>query len=1088
MRKMKKILVFALVLSMLMPLGSAFADEETDDVTDNSQTSEGDDATTEGEEEEEEVKEDESMDIEYDTTVDYLKTNMTQIGKEGDYTIYTGTTKNKKELEKLIDGSAKIKEDDYTPETYSVYSQALSKAQTVNANVMATQRQLDEAWIELDRAHEGLVKKNAKEKTTKETDTVDKSKLEKAIGKLDADLVSEDYTEYTWEVYQAAVNNANGIMAKSNATQEEVNAAKEELEYAKDKLSQHNPQIIAITKTIDGKEVVMSTFEVGEAEDGKIISSSKKGFWIVETDVNVTRMSNFFMRLLSELVEDAFMSVDLQTVFYMNPKTLEVEEEYDYVSEDDENGRLYKSADGRMLFTTLDGGRLLADIELVTENANFKLYADSESHKVALYDVKADKYWWNTPVNPYGDSTVIDATKGTTMKTAQRNQTASGLILEYGDLRQEKRNITSLYSASTLTNPTKGTEEWTLSSEGITIKYDYKDAGFVVPVQYILHEDRLEVTVDIKDIVEVDTNEVDGKIITSLTMAPYFGASPETDLAGNEVNGYMIVPDGSGAVIEYNNDKEGYSSYSQTLYGRDKTTVPLNAPRVTEQAYLPVVATVTGNTGLVAIATDGNANASVNAQVSKQNKQSFNNVYFKFNLRSKDDYYMGGTDGTRITVFEKGDIKTEKISVSYYPISTEENDEVNYADVAAVYRNYLINEQGLEKKTQSNKSNFYVDLYGGVLQETSICGIPVDMKTEVTGFSQAEEILNQLNDGGVKDIIVNYNDWTNKSMVGKISTKFKPAGVLGGKSDYEDLENTAESMGALIFPSLQNMQMDSSSWGYLTINSTATRVSNAQSRQSEYSMAFGVALSGKSPALLTPNSYTKVFTQMIESYTKKDVSNIGFGDYSSTLVSDFSKKNSLSREQNMNNLIEQYKNASEKMENVIADEANSYVIPYADYITNVPVYSSQYNVVDYDIPFYQMVVHGYVPYSSTPVNANSNAEEVFLLSLASGSGIHYDMIYKESYELLDTDYADYYYANYGSWMEQAIKQYKASEEILSQVSEMVITDYQIDNETGIIKTTYNDSVVVTVDTKNATADVNGTTYDLSSAIEGGLNR
>ncbi len=1087
MRKMKKIIVFALVLTMLMPLGSAFADEESDVNTDVG-ASTGDDVTAEGEEDEDEVEEDESMDIDYDTTIDYIKTNMSQIGKNGDYTIYTGTTKNKKELQKLIDGDAKIKSEDYTAETYSVYAQALAKAKTVDANVHATQRQLDEVWIELDRAHEGLVKVNAKEKTTKVTDTVDKSKLEKAIAKLDADLVAEDYTEYTWEVYQNAVNNANGIMAKANATQEEVNAAKEELAYAEDKLTQHNPQIIAITKTKDGKETIMSTFEVGEEEDGRIISSSKKGFWIVETDVNVTRVSNFFMRLLSELVEDAFMSVDLKTVFYMNTKTLEVEKEYDYVSEDANNGRLYVSEDGRMLFTTLEGNRLLADVELVTENANFKLYADSETHKVALYDIKADKYWWNTPVNPYGDNTTIDPIKGTAMKSAQRNQTASGLVLEYGDLRQEKRNITSLYSASTLTSPVKGTEEWSMSGDGLTITYDYKEAGFVVPVKYILHDDRLEVTVDIKDIVEVDTNEVDGKIITSLTLAPYFGASPETDLAGNDVDGYMIVPDGSGAVIEYNNDKEGYSSYSQTLYGRDKTTVPLNAPRVTEQAYLPVVATVTGNTGLVAIATDGNGNASVNAQVSKQNKQAFNTVYFKFNLRGKDDYYMGGTDGTRITVFEKGDIKTDKISVSYYPISTEETDEVNYADVAAVYRNYLINEQGLEKKTESNKSNFYVDLYGGVLQETSVFGIPVDMKTEVTGFSQAEEILNQLNDGGVKDIIVNYTDWTNKSMVGKISTKFKPAGVLGGMSDYEDLQKTADSMGAKIFPSLSNMKMISSSWGYLTINSTAIRVSNAQSRQSEYSTAFGIALSGKSPALLTPNSYTKVMTQMIESYTKKDVKNIGFGDYSNTLVSDFSKKNFLGREQNMENLVEQYKNASETMDNVIADEANSYIIPYADYITNVPVYSSQYNVVDYDIPFYQMVVHGYVPYSTTAINANSNAEEVFLLSLASGSGIHYDMIYKESYELLDTDYDELYYANYGSWMNQAINQYKASAEILSQVSDMIITDYQIDNETGIIKTTYNDSVVITIDTKNATADVNGTEYDLSSAIEGGLNR
>lgn len=1076
---MKKILVFALVLTMLMPLGSAFAAEEsTDGATSDTVTS------TEGEEavEEEEEEEDESMDIDVETTIEYVKENMTLIDTEGDYHIYTGVVKNKKELEKLL---KKVEDaEDYTPETYAVYKKAFDEASAVAKDIHATQYQLDEAWITLDRAAEALVKVNAKPKKDKEeSGEVDTSKLEKALEKLDADLVAEDYTEYTWKIYNEAVDKAKALVANPT-TQAEIDAAKDELDYAEDKLTEAPSDILAITINRDGKEILMSTFEKGEVEDGKAVSSSKKGFWVIETNADFTEVSKFYMRLLSNLVEDAFVTVDLETVYYMDSKSLEVESEYDYESEDAENGRLYKSADGRMLFTTLDGKRLLADIELVTENANLKLYADTESHKIALYDVKGDKFWWSTPVNPYGDSTVIDDTKGSTMKLPQRNQTASGLILEYGDLRQEKRNINSLYSENVFSKKNDGEEKWKLSKEGVTVTYNYKTAGFVVPVNYILHEDRLEVSVNIADVTEVDTNNVDGKIITSLTMAPSFGATPRTDLAGNEVNGYMIVPDGSGAVIEYNNDKEGYSSYSQTLYGRDKTTVPLKAPRVTEQAYLPLIATVSGSNGLVAIATDGDANASVNAQVSKQNKQAFNSVNFKFLLRSKDDYFMGGTDGTKITVFEKGKIKTEKISVSYYPISDAE--EVNYADVAAVYRNYLIENKGLEKKTESNKSNFYVDLYGGVMKETSIFGIPVDLKTEVTGFSQAQEIMQQLSDGGVNNIIVNYNDWTNKTIVGKISTSFKPSGVLGGMSDYEELAKAAGAIDAKIFPSISNMQMKKSSWGFFTMNSTAIRVSNAQSRQTKYSIAFGVKLSGKAPALLTPNSYSKAMNKMIDSFTDNDVKNIGFGDYSNTLVSDFSKRNALSREGTMNSLIAEYKKASETMENVIADEANAYILPYADYITNVPVYSSQYNVVDYDIPLYQMVVHGYVPYSSTPVNANSNAEEVFLLSLASGSSIHYDMIYEEAYELLDTDYSDLYYANYNSWMNQAIEQYKASEAILSQVSDKVITDYQVDTETGVITTTYDGSIVVTVDTKNATADVNGTVYDLSSAIEGGL--
>ncbi|MBE6837743.1 MAG: hypothetical protein E7509_07135 [Ruminococcus sp.] len=1074
--KLKKLLVFALVLTMLMPLGSAFAAEESTEGDVDSSVSE--DVI----EEEEEIEEDDSMDIDIDTSVEDVKGNMSLIGTVGDYTIYTGIVKDKSKLEKALDKEKK--EETYTPESYAVYKDAFDKATVIMNNPDATQYQIDEAYIALDRATEALVRNNAKPpKEKEEPDKIDTSNLQKDLEKLDSDLVAEDYTEYTWKLYQDTITYVTALIANPTS-QADVDAARDELKYVKGQLLEAPGEMLAIIANKDGKEILMSTFEKGKEKDGKVISTSKKGFWVVETDVNFTSVSKFYMRLLSNLVEDAFVTVDLQTVYYMNPKSLKIEDEYAYTSEDSENGRLYKSSKGRMLFTTLDGRRLLADVELATENKNFKLYADEESHKIALYDIKADKYWWSTPVNPYGDSTVIDDIKGTSMKLPQRNQAASGLILEYGDLSQGKRNTSSLYSEVTFMNSSKGNEKWKINKNGVTVTYNYKEAGFVIPVKYILHEDRLEVTVDMGEVVEKDTNSVDGKIITALTVAPSFGAESRTDLAGEKTEGYIIVPDGSGAVIEYNNNKEGYPSYSQILFGRDKTTIPMMAPKVTEQAYLPVVATVSGKNGLVAIATDGESNASVNAQVSKQNKQAFNTVNFKFHLRSKDDFFMGGSDGTKITVFEKGKIKTEKISVSYYPISDVK--EVNYADVAEVYRNYLIESEGLEKKTEANKSNFYVDLYGGVLKETSIFGIPVDLKTEITGFEDAQKIMQQLSDGGVNNLIINYNDWTNKSMVGKISTSFKPSGVLGGMSAYEDFAEAASKIEAKIFPSISNMEMDKSTWGFFTINSTAIRVSNAQSRQSKYSTAFGIQVSGKAPALLTPNAYSKAMNKMVESFTDKGVKNIGFGDYANTLVSDFSKRHALSREGTVASLVEEYKKANKTMENVIAEEPNAYILPYADYITNVPVYSSQYNVVDYDIPLYQMVIHGYVPFSSTPVNANSNAEEVFLLSLAAGAGIHYDMIYEEAYELLDTDYDDLYYANYNSWMTQAIEQYKVSEAILSQVSDKVITDYQINTKTGVIKTTYDDSIVITVDTKNATADVNGTVYDLSSATEGGL--
>lgn len=723
----------------------------------------------------------------------------------------------------------------------------------------------------------------------------------------------------------------------------------------------------------------------------------------------------------------------------------------------------------------------LESCEEVASNDNFILYADEENDRLCLFVKSSKKYWWTSPINVQSDNTIIDVSKNSTMKPAVRKQIASSLAIRVGDLRQEKR------SESSPTYSSKAKIKYDKEENGVAITYDYvnKDINVKLVVHYVLEDDNLYVYADTSEIEEKDTNAVDGRILTKILLCPQFGAVSATDIDGNPTEGYMIVPDGSGAVINYNNGKTNYSSYSHQVYGRDYTTVPSNAPHVNEQAYLPVLATVSGKSGIVAVATDGDANVTAKAQVSGQNKQAYNSCYFEFETRGSDSFYMSGGDrSNEITVFEKnGDIKGKRFGIKYFPLDKDE--DINYADCAEVYRNYLIETKGLTSKVTDDKTNFYVDLFGGVMKTKSIVGVPVSLKTEITGFSQASEIIDKLKNYGIENIVANYNDWTNESIKNEVSTEVEPSGTLGGDDEFFDFINNS---GAEVYPSMNNFKMDSGRLGYMTLTSTAIRISNAYSRQSSYSPAFGVAEKGVSPALIAPNVYNKIFDEMTESYKDNGLKTIGFGDYSAKLVSDHSKKDPYSREKTMETIIAGYEKASKEVGSILADSANAYIIPYASHITNVPVYSSGYNVTDLDIPFYQMVIHGYVPYSTKPINASSSSDETFLLALASGSAIHYDMTYEEAAELKDTEYDDLYYSNYEGWLESASKQYKISNEVLSSVAGMTISKYEVSDDKNIITTTYtkdSENVVIVIDKSAGTATVDGKVIELSDAIEGG---
>ncbi len=760
--------------------------------------------------------------------------------------------------------------------------------------------------------------------------------------------------------------------------------------------------------------------------------------------------------------------------------TEEAETEQEEASDEEAAGEEEEASDEEELPDPITDEEAIAleTCREVASNDNFIMYADEENDRIGLYVKSSGKYWWTSPINVMADDTIINTERGTTMRTTQRNSIASSIAIKVGDLRQERRTESPapVYS-------TRASQTWEDEDNGVAVTYSYSSEGVTLTVHYELCDDNLYVYVDSSEIVEENTSSLDGKVLTKLQLCPYFGAVSATE-NGEPTEGYMIVPDGSGAVINYNNGKVNYADYSQQVYGRDYTAVPLTAPRVTEQAYMPVVATVSGNSGLVAVVSDGDANVYAKAQVSGQNNQAYNNCYFEFETRSQDTFFMSGDTSNRITVFEDGDIKTERFGIRYYPVDNEEG--VNYADCAEVYRNYLIDYKGLTQKTEADSNDLYIDFFGGVLKQTSILGLPFMLKTEITGFSQAQEIVNTFKENGISDIVVNYNDWTNKSINNKISTKVKPSGTLGGSGDFESFLATE---GIDVFPSMNNSQMDSSSWGFMTFTNTAIRVSNAYSRQSTYSPAFGIPETGVAPALLAPNSYVKVFDQMIESYTDEELDKIGFGDYSTKLVSDFSASNSSSRSQTMNTIVEGYSAAAEQVGSIICDGANAYVLPYASHVTNVPVYSSGYNLTDYDIPFYQMVIHGYVPYSTKPINASSNTGETFMLALAAGSSMHYDMVYEDASELKDTEYDELYYSNYAGWVDMATEQSMLASDILSGVSDMTISNYEISDDGNVLTTTYSkdgSEVVIEIDMAAQTASVDGQVYDLANAIEGGI--
>lgn len=694
----------------------------------------------------------------------------------------------------------------------------------------------------------------------------------------------------------------------------------------------------------------------------------------------------------------------------------------------------------------------LAAAELVAENDKLAFYVNKSEVTLALVDKNTGEIWWSNPINADGSSG----------KKAQIQELKAGMVLTFGE--PSKRKTTNANSK------VKGKAKITSASNGIKITYKFNSAKITIPVTYTLEDDHLKLSVQTSEIKEEDGD----KLTTKLAFMTTFGA------AANDETGYFVIPDGSGALINFNNGKTGLKTYSNKVYGRDITPVNQTAPAVTEQVYLPMYGIVKGNSGMMVVADKGDTAATINAYVAGQNKTDYNSCYFDFEIRTSDEYQMGASNDSPLKVFEKRGILVPEIEVRYYPVSNADKQDIDYVDIAAKYRDYLTSDCGVKVSESVKDVPLYVDLYGGVLKKESVLGFPVTMQHAATTFKEAQNILSELSADGADNIVATYNEWTAADIKEKVSDKAKPASKLGGNSDFNKLLSFAESNNISIYPNVDNLTFKSGN-GYWTVTDTAIRVSNAYSRQITYDYAYGIENKFyKSMALLAPGAYERMFNNLAKSYSKYGLGNIAVGSASTVIYGDYGKK-ATSKEMMKGIVQTGYQKLDEQVGSVLADGANAYVLPYVDRITDVPLNSSKFDVFDADIPLYQIVMHGIKSYSTPAVNGQAQIGDVILYAVASGSALNFDLMAEEANELKDTRYDVYYYADSAYWNKDAASVYGFVKEILSDVSTETITGYKVlDN--GNTETTYSNGTKITVNYTDKTVKKGSKTYSLYDYI------
>jgi hypothetical protein len=575
--------------------------------------------------------------------------------------------------------------------------------------------------------------------------------------------------------------------------------------------------------------------------------------------------------------------------------------------------------------------------------------------------------------------------------------------------------------------------------------------SFEIGIEVKLTEKGMKMSV-IKDSIVEDDNAK----LASVSLFPHFGTAI-SKLGGEETEGYIVLPDGSGAVIEFNNGKYYQQPYSKKLYGHDLGLLPYKMPETQQKISIPLYGMVKENGGFAAIITEGDANATINADVSGR-VDSYNKVYPTFNFREYEAIILGtGFNQYALDLWTEEIVDTD-FTVEYVFLEEEKADYVN---IAKAYRNYLEDNFDFDGVDTTTETILTLEMLGAYEDKSFFLGIPYYRNKSLTTFDESQLILEMLKSRDVNNLNVIYKGMVNGGLSSGLSNGFDVEKVLGGNKDYQRLLNYTSENNIDVYPSVKLLTANDFDKLFDNYRYASARINGDLSKNFTYHLPSKLAYS-ESPGTLpfeddyviNPLYLEEILSDLINDYDNNLLafeflgSSLG-GSYGDNLVY---KQDALRIQEEMLGQLE---------EDILLSNPLGFSFPYTDFVTDLPLETTLYAILDYQIPLLQLIFAGKVDYTTVSLNlANQRTVQYyFLKTIESGSNLKYTVSYDKSTELKDTKFNYYFSTEYVNWIDRMEEQVKALDELGIHEGHLVDHKMVMNN---VFKVSYSHGLVILI--------------------------
>jgi len=560
--------------------------------------------------------------------------------------------------------------------------------------------------------------------------------------------------------------------------------------------------------------------------------------------------------------------------------------------------------------------------------------------------------------------------------------------------------------------------------------------------------------------------------ITTFSLMPYMGAG------GLDDEGYILVPDGSGALIHFNNGKQNQQQFTSIVYGWDEALVR-KAIINDNRSPFPVYGIQKNGNALLFIIENGASYATVFADVSGRNN-SWNNVYARYSMIHSEVMNISGRSQRDVYQYERALPEGESITLRLVVCG-----EDGYVGMAKEYRSWLLSKFPSINRRNDSSVPLAVEIVGAVNKTQHRLGIPFDLPLKLTSYNEAAGMLNDFSAMGWRNVSVKFNGWFNRSVDHTIPTRIKLISALGSRGDFQNLVNAARQGGYNLYPEVDFFFMKDKKLfdGFNLYNDASRYINRERIQRYPYSIVwFGERdMWGKLSYVAHPDK----MASMIENFSAKSaaygIENIAFRNIGARLAGDYNERQYVSREASMAMRQNTLNDLRQSGTGIMILSGHAYTAPWADIIIDLALESQNFGITDVSVPFYAIALHGLVPYTGKAINLAEDYSRNLLKIIESGAGLYFSFMTEEVAVLQETKFRQFYANVYHKWVKDADALYKQFSAEFGHLYNKAIVNHAI-LSTDVTLTEYEDGTGVVVNASNFAFDYDGRNISANSYV------